>query len=102
MPVNNMIRMDLKALGNVNTVFMLIMLLGIMLQSSLTHSTRFFHLRHHRGKHIPVPTNSDGHSPTGTESGDVTKLKQALKCQIVATYLKSIVSLVIKSCKITQ
>lgn len=33
MPVNNMIRMDLKALENVNMVLMLIMLLGIMLQS---------------------------------------------------------------------
>lgn len=33
MPVNIVIRMDLKALGGVNTVFMLIMLLSNMLHS---------------------------------------------------------------------
>lgn len=102
MPVNNMIRTDLKALGNVNTVFMLITPLGIMLQSPSTHFTRFFHWCQHTAKHISAPTNSDGRSllfgPHGLDTGDVTN-EQPLKCQIVVTHLKSIVSSVVKSCE---
>lgn len=90
--------MDLKARAHVNMVFMLLVLLGIMLLSPFTDCTRFFRWCHRRAKHIPVPvllpvltqTRLFSLWTTWNRHWRCDKFKQALKCQIVVTYVKFI------------